>query len=463
MEKVGKEELTHTKLYNIIQPILSRLDILQPQKLTMNFKQATEKLVSLRNDYENNELNNFVFFLQHLFLDEKNKFDFNLFPIYQIIQANYIRDIFASLMNNINKLNFLEFLNEIGEIFTKLFFDDSNFAILTKKFEHKGLTNYEIILKLLCLGKKNKEQKLLFANYDEFYSLQYNILITNNLLFAININCKLSTSGLNYKHILNTFINDLFFKQMQNEKDQLLEIENFIKNCINIFWCNSIFYMKEEYESFFTILYDYLTEKSTKKFINVLAYKNKKDDFSMKYLEYISNELMILFEDFDNNSLLLFEKSLYDFIIDYKDIYETDNCIDLILKIQSNNNNLSQEEIGLISMVCLNKQFILDINKEINNKKNVNEIIEDLALNEYEIEVLKQLFADANNKMKKDNQGIILNVNGKINTNNSQIEDSLKMEKCIYKADISTEDNKINEINNNDNISIKENIQANII
>ena len=456
MEKLEKEKLNVQELYHIVNSILSQLDILTSVKKEMNFKEAIGKLASLNTDYDNSDINNFVYLLQKLFLNEKKEFEFDLLPVYEIIEANYIRDLFACMMNNILNQKFFNFLIDVGEIFTKLYFSNNNFVDIIEPFEHKNITNYECLLNVLCMGKKNKPKKLIFANYDEYYPYEYNRVITNNLLFAININKRLTTSGHNYKNILNNVVKNLFFKQFPNEKEQLFEIESFIINSINIYWCNSTYYMKESYEDFLTIFYDFITEKNSKKFINNLDNKNGKQDFSNEYLEHISNELMKLFDDFDKNTLALFEKNLYDFIINYKDNYTTNYYIDLILKIQSNN-NLSNEIAGLISMICLNKKFMSDMKNEINKKRKMDDIINDFALNDYEIVVLNQLILDSNNKNQKEKSDNISNSYGPINDNISRFKDNINKENKI---------SEVAEVNKNKDIvgfSEKEYTQVNII
>ena len=84
MEKRGDKELQKEELYDIILPILSHIDILHSEHLKTNFKKAKFKLLSLRTDYKNSSMNNFVFFLQNLFFNKKQNFDFELKKIYMI-------------------------------------------------------------------------------------------------------------------------------------------------------------------------------------------------------------------------------------------------------------------------------------------------------------------------------------------------------------------------------------------
>ena len=271
-------------------------------------------------------------------------------------------------MNDILLKKFFGFLNDIGNIFAKIYFDYKDMGEITKNFGHKKLTNFEVIIKILSLGKKNNT-KLIYGNYGEFYSIEYINAISTNLKFAININSKFITYK-NYKEILNRSINNLFFKKISNEKEQLIEIENFIAKSINVYWVNSIFFFEEDYEDFFNILYNFVTDNNNKKLSDYINGKNKIDNFLKKYLEFTSEELFKLFEDFEEASLRNFERNLYKFIIDYLDTNGTNDCINLILNIQMNNNKLSEEELGLITMICLNKNFINDMKAKISNKIN---------------------------------------------------------------------------------------------
>lgn len=49
-------------------------------------------------------------------------------------------------------------------------------------------------------------------------------------------------------------------------KKQINEAEIFISNCIKTYWYNSIYYMKESYDIFLNIFFDFITEKGTIKF-----------------------------------------------------------------------------------------------------------------------------------------------------------------------------------------------------
>ena len=461
MEKFEKKEMPiEEELYFIVKAIISHLDIIDAKELEINFKESIMKLASLTPDYPNDDINNFVYFLQHLFLNDEKNFEFDLTPIYKIIEAKDIKEIFECLMNDILLKKFFGFLNDIGNIFVKIYFDYKDMGEITKNFGHKKLTNFEVIIKILSLGKKNNT-KLIYGNYGELYSIEYINAISTNLKFAININSKFITYK-NYKEILNRSINNLFFKKISNEKEQLIEIENFIAKSINVYWVNSIFFFEEDYEDFFNILYNFVTDNNNKKLSDYIIGKNKIDNFLKKYLEFTSEELFKLFEDFEEASLRNFERNLYKFIIDYLDTNGTNDCINLILNIQMNNNKLSEEELGLITMICLNKNFINDMKAKISNKINIDDISEQLGLNEYEKIVLFQLDDSEKKIVKKEKKVSGKNKRNRKNKRNKNKLNIFSNESNIIpnsKPDILSSEKAKSNINNDANDS---NIQINV-
>ena len=251
--------------------------------------------------------------------------------------------------------------------------------------------------------------------------------ITTNIIFAVNLNYKLSISGENYRNIINYFINELFFKKFSNEYDQFNEIENFLRKCVNVYSCNCAFSLDKKFESFFSILYEFITENNFKLFIANKNGEDKVRDFFLKYIKNFSLGLINLLEDFNQTHLEDFEKSLYDFITNYIDVYGGNYYLDIISSIQSQN-KISPEEIGLISMICFNRKFIKDIETNINNNENIEVIIDECGLNAYEELVVKSLF---NLKEKKSSEIIV----------NSDIK--LKEITTISYKDTTTENNNL--------------------
>ena len=280
-------------------------------------------------------------------------------------------------------------------------------------------------------------------------------------------------SNSKYKEIFNYFINEAFFQKCKDEKKQLIVIEEFIKKCINVYWCNSNFYFDGSLDDFLCIFYNFITENKTKSFTNPIN-NNILDDFSRKYIEFISLSLQTLFNNFCENSLTEFGLSLYNFIIEFKNNYKTNDVIELILRIDKSF-EIPEEKIGIISMICFNKNFISEIQKKVNELKtiyyenDINKISSDLCLNNYENYVLSQIIydkkmkkgkiSDKNQLFKIDNKNNLssnIGTNGKDNiimTKNDEIITNLSEK-------INNGQNILNkrEIKNNDNLIKFDNI-----
>ena len=427
METDEKSAFSKEELSSIIESILARMNILQNNDIKINFQNAVKKLSTFSPNFENDDFNNFIYLSQKLFLDSSNDFDYNIKEVHKYIKAKDVRIIFSCLLRNINKENFFEFLIELGEIFTDIYSNYDNMLPITIKLSQKSMNNYECLLNILSWGKKEKSMKLIFANYDQYYSIKYMNAITTNIIFAINLNYKLSISGENYRNIINYSINELFFKKFSNEYDQFNEIENFLRKCVNVYSCNCAFSLDKKFESFFSILYEFITENNFKLFISNKNGEDKVRDFFLKYIKNFSLGLINLLEDFNQTHLEDFEKSLYDFITNYIDVYGGNYYLDIISSIQSQN-KISPEEIGLISMICFNRKFIKDIETNINNNENIEVIIDECGLNAYEELVVKSLF---NLKEKKSSEIIV----------NSDIK--LKEITTISYKDTTTENNNL--------------------
>lgn len=427
MEADEKSAFSKEELSSIIESILARMNILQNNDIKINFQNAVKKLSTISPNFENDDFNNFIYLSQKLFLDSSNDFDYNIKEVHKYIKAKDVRIIFSCLLRNINKGNFFEFLIELGEIFTDIYSNYDNMLPITIKLSQKSMNNYECLLNILSWGKKEKSMKLIFANYDQYYSIKYINAITTNIIFAINLNYKLSISGENYRNIINYFINELFFKKFSNEYDQFNEIENFLRKCVNVYSCNCTFSLDKKFESFFSILYEFITENNFKLFIANKNGEDKVRDFFLKYIKKFSLGLINLLEDFNQTHLEDFEKSLYNFITNYIDVYGGNYYLDIISSIQSQN-KISPEEIGLISMICFNRKFIKDIETNINNNENIEVIIDECGLNAYEELVVKSLF---NLKEKKSSEIIV----------NSDIK--LKEITTISYKDTTTENNNL--------------------
>ena len=68
MENKSEFDSIKDDLYDIVESIMLHLKLIQTAKLKKNFNDMIKKLSSLDTTYENNEINNFVYFLKKYFL-----------------------------------------------------------------------------------------------------------------------------------------------------------------------------------------------------------------------------------------------------------------------------------------------------------------------------------------------------------------------------------------------------------
>lgn len=113
--------------------------------------------------------------------------------------------------------------------------------------------------------------------------------------------------------------------------------------------------MEKELGVFFNIFYEFITEKNIKRLEDSINHQNENDDLYQKYFSCFSEEALVLFENFDKKAISIFEKKLYDFIVNYRENNNTTFNLELLVKIGENNQILSKEDIGLISMIIMNK------------------------------------------------------------------------------------------------------------
>lgn len=118
---------------------------------------------------------------------------------------------------------------------------------------------------------------------------------------------------------------------------------------------------------------------------NINSILDKKiEDSVIEYLDYISYYLDKLFEDFNSESLKEFELCLFDYVEKNKNrnikFVERANLIGKIYR-------LSNEEIGLVSMICANKNFIDEYEELKSEKAKKNE---EFTENEIQEEIKKK-------------------------------------------------------------------------
>lgn len=113
--------------------------------------------------------------------------------------------------------------------------------------------------------------------------------------------------------------------------------------------------MEKELGVFFNIFYEFITEKNIKRLEDSINHQNENDDLYQKYFSCFSEEALVSSENFDKKAISIFEKKLYDFIVNYRENNNTNFNLELLVKIGENNQILSKEDIGLISMIIMNK------------------------------------------------------------------------------------------------------------
>ena len=375
MESLIDDE-TRKELSEILSAILLGSQIDKSKQSPLSYEEAIDKLNSFNAEKESTEIKLFSFFMKNLFLNEEGNFDLNVKDLNQKLSKESVKTIFNSLVESIQSKRFLDFLLDLGEVIRKMYFR-KQLDEINKKYEHKGLNSYEIIFKIFTMCK-TKERKYIFANYDAFYAEAYLNKITYDLIFAYNICIKLLMSNEN--------IDDLFDLLEEEEKTsdnsmdkakKMEKIKNLIIQKISTFWCNSYYLNSVELDDFMNLFYNFFVNN-----IDSILDKNVEDSIK-DYYDFISYPLNKLFEDFNSESFAEFKLSLFDFVEKNKNknikFIERANLIGVRYK-------LSKDNIGLVSMICANKNFTDEIEviksekKEKNEsltKEDINKIIDD--------------------------------------------------------------------------------------
>lgn len=86
--------------------------------------------------------------------------------------------------------------------------------------------------------------------------------------------------------------------------------------------------------------------------------------------------------------------------MNYRENNNTNFNLELLVKIGENNQILSKEDIGLISMIIMNKKFMNNMKNEIKLGKTVDSIAESFNLNIYQEHALIQLSKEMKNQNK---------------------------------------------------------------
>ena len=375
MENLIYDE-TRKELSEILSAILLGSQIDKSKQSPLSYEEAIDKLNYFNAEKESTEIKLFSFFMKNLFLNEEGYFDLNVKDLNQKLSKESVKTIFNSLVESIQSKRFLDFLLDLGEVIRKMYFR-KQLDEINKKYEHKGLNSYEIIFKIFTMCK-TKERKYIFANYDAFYAEAYLNKITYDLIFAYNMCFKLLMSNEN--------IDDLFDLLEEEEKTsdnsmdkakKMEKIKNLIIQKISTFWCNSYYLNSVELDDFMNLFYNFFVNN-----IDSILDKNVEDSIKV-YYDFISYHLNKLFEDFNSESFAEFKLSLFDFVEKNMNknikFVERANLIGVRYK-------LSKDNIGLVSMICANKNFTDEIEEiksekteknESLTKEDINKIIDD--------------------------------------------------------------------------------------
>lgn len=416
------------ELLEILTLILSYLKINDKCFPSKSLKITAKNLNLFSVGEEDKELFHFSFFTKQLFLNDNGKFDFNVKTLKDFISLENIKKIFVSLDECINSKTFLEFLFELGEIICEIYYNKitKNFNNLIDEFEYKGINNYELLFNVFSKCKNNKNTKYIFANYDIYYSETYKLEITYNILISNNLFFNLCISSPKFDN-LSEFIDDEFLSD--NSIDYTInKLETYILKNLRIFYVNSLLLYSCNLNEFMNIFYDYITQKSSKNFIKELNI----DDSLKEYYDYISFYFEKLFKDFNEENFEKFKLYLFKFIDNHKN--KKIKFVDRAISIKNSNPNLKDEEIGLISFICSNNNFIKYLEKLVDNNKieDLDKIIDEEGLLDLEILILEEIFKEKDyiqissestfNDSNKDESKIKNDSQNKVNNNITEIK-----------------------------------------
>ena len=426
------------ELLDIVLSILSSLKIKEEKENQIPLKDAIVKIKQFFCKDEDKELEHYAYFVKQLFLDENGNLDFNSEQLIEMISKNTVISIFDSLIECIKMKPFLEFLLLLGEIFSDIYINQqNNVEDVIDEFEHSGKNNYEMMFIIFSKCKKCEKIEYIMDNYDIYYSETYLIEISYDLILANDAYIKLCISSPNYDNLSDLLSDEE--KTSDNSGDKSIIIDKFQENIfksLKTFWINSHFLFSVDLDDFMNILYSFIMQSESKNFI----LENKYDENMKQYLEYMSFYLEKLFKNFNEDSLKDFGQSLYNYV--EKNELKNIGFIKRALLIK-NIYNLKNEEVGLITLICGNSNFIEKMEKIADSTKAYDEkvleaIVKEQGLSKYEIMVLGQIFDERiKNNSPNGSSNQIINDNQTINKEESKsIENSeIELKKEDYDDD----------------------------
>ena len=399
MEGLEAQSNKQTELIKIAESILVNMKILEKKQASLSFQEAITKLHSLKDENKRDDSRHFIFFMKNLFLDKNGNFDFEIEKLREYIKSEKgIKDIFNTFLECVKSRKFLDFLLELGDLISAIYFDKGLDEDIIEEFEHKGINNYQFLFEIFAKCKKSKENKFICDNYDIYYSETYMIEISYNLVLAMNLFIQACISSPKFDDLSGILGEDISPNDSKEKKEENIRIiENHILRCLQIFWTNSYFYLNIDADNFMNYFYDFITLNQTQHFI----LENQIDDSKKIYLEHISISLENLFNDFDGNTIKEFKLSLFEFLKKHQN--ENIEFVERALLIKQLYPNLKEEDIGLISLICYNNKYIEKL-KELAKGKNIEQL--DSVIDEHEdllpfdVIILSQIILE-NDKIKK--------------------------------------------------------------
>ena len=399
MEGLEAQSNNQTELIKIAESILVNMKILEKKQASLSFQEAITKLHSLKDENKRDDSRHFIFFMKNLFLDKNGNFDFEIEKLREYIKSEKgIKDIFNTFLECVKSKKFLDFLLELGDLISAIYFDKGLDDDIIEEFEHIGINNYQFLFEIFAKCKKSKENKFICDNYDIYYSETYMIEISYNLVLAMNLFIQACISSPKFDNLSGILVEDISPNDSKEKKEENIRIiENHILRCLQIFWTNSYFYLNIDADNFMNYFYDFITLNNTQHFI----LENQIDDSKKMYLEHISISLENLFKDFNDNTIKEFELSLFEFLKKHQN--ENIEFVERALLIKQLYPNLKEEDIGLISLICYNNKYIEKL-KELAKGKNIEQldsvIDEHEDLLEFDVFILSQIILE-NDKIKK--------------------------------------------------------------
>ena len=470
MEKSNELSQRQKELVDIITALISSIKNNENKIVNLSSKNKDDlgnKISSLKIEEEDKDLELFSFFVKQLFLDEHGKFDFDFETLTQFMSDDAIMTLFTSLKECIMEKNFFDFIFKLGELFSEMYFEN-NIEELIEELEYKGLNNYQCLLRIFSKCKEKEEVQYFLGNYDIYFSETYLIEIKLNIIFALNIYFKLCMFGGKIEDLPSlTNEEENTIDNPDDKREKIKEYEKIIMKSLKVFWSNSNFLFSLKMDSFMNLFYEFITQNQSNFLLN-----NEFDDSTKMFLEYMSYNFELLFKDFNEDSIKDFCLYLFDFLDNHKN--QNIEFVDRALRI-GKEKNLKKEDIGLISLICLNKKLINELKEkaetnETYSEEYFNKIISEKGLLDYEILVMGDIFEEITSKKNSSNQISNENTNIDINyekdnegksvgksNSTKKIQDNIqtKIEKEIedlpddskYKALLTLINQKINEMN----------------